>query len=248
MKGFLKHIVSSVVDFLAWSQGYFFPRDFLWYWRLDLLLERYEIETTRFFKQHIKKGMTVIDVGANFGYYSRLAAKRVGKTGRIYAFEADAENFAYLVKNTKKFPNITPLNMAVTDHTGTVEFFHLTGSSSSGVHSTLPAEGAERREVAGISLDDFVAQERIARVDMLKIDVEGAEPQVFAGMQTVLTQKPQVVFEYTPETSQALLAELQKQHAIYVITPEGKLASLSEMTFKVGKREYANLVLSDEVK
>jgi FkbM family methyltransferase len=248
MKKFLKYSVSLFVDFLAWSQGYFFPKDFLWYWRLDLLLERYEVETTRFFKQHLKKGMTVIDVGANFGYYSRLAARRVGKTGRVYAFEADAENFAYLVKNTKKFANITPLNMAVTDHSGMVPFFHFTGASSSGVHSTLPADGAERRQIAGISLDDFVAQEHIAHVDILKIDVEGAEPQVFAGMQKLLTQKPQVVFEYTPETSQALLTELQKQHTIYTITPEGKLASLSEMTFKVGKREYANLVLSDGVK
>jgi FkbM family methyltransferase len=245
MKDFLKKIVCAGVDVLAWTQDYHFPSDFLWYWQLGLLLERYESETTRFFKRHLKEGMIVIDVGANFGYYTRLAAKRVGKTGHVYAFEADKENFEYLAQNTKKFPNITSYNTAVTDHTGIVDFFHFTGESASGVHSMLQAEGTERRQIEGISLDDFLVRENISQIDMLKIDVEGAEPQVFAGMRQLLTKKPIVIFEYTPETSEAFLESLQKEHSVYSLGPTGSLAPLSEVSFKVGKREFANLVLSD---
>jgi hypothetical protein len=82
---------------------------------------------------------------------------------------------------------------------------------------------AEKRTVETISLDEFVAREKIAHVDAIKIDVEGAEPLVFAGMKQVLAQKPFVVFEYSPRYSKSLVEELQKTHRLFSIPRTGKL-------------------------
>ena len=66
---------------------------------LDMAMGRYEPETTRLFKETVKPGMVVVDIGAHVGYYTLLAAKQVGPDGKVYAFEPEPGNHALLLKN-----------------------------------------------------------------------------------------------------------------------------------------------------
>src|SRR5690348_7565067 len=65
----------------------------------DLLFGSYEEGTTNIFERLLKEGMAVVDVGANLGYYALLAARLVGESGKVYAFEPDPTNYALLTKN-----------------------------------------------------------------------------------------------------------------------------------------------------
>lgn len=225
-------------DILAEIQGFHFPPSFLWYWKLDYLFGRYERGTTRFFKKTVQRGMTAADVGANLGYYTVLLSRLVGPTGEVYAFEADRENYAYLVKNVSHLKNVKTFNVAVSDNVGEVDFYHIQGAT--GTHSMLEVTNAEKRTIPATSLDalhkDF---------DVIKIDVEGAESLVFAGMKNVLAKRPYVVFEYTPDTSELFLKGLCAQHTVYSIAESGERAPLSRMKLAMGKRLYTNVVLKD---
>jgi FkbM family methyltransferase len=84
-----------------------------------LIAERggWDFEETKFLKKIIKKGDTVIDVGANIGYYTLLFSKLVGKEGKIYAYEPLPENFKLLKKNIfiNKYKNIVLINRALSN-------------------------------------------------------------------------------------------------------------------------------------
>ncbi|MES2203228.1 MAG: FkbM family methyltransferase [Patescibacteria group bacterium] len=195
---------------------------------------------------NIRKGMTVVDVGANLGYYTRLLSALVGSTGHVYAFEPDEENFAYLERNVRGLANVHIYKMAVSDTVGKVTFYHV--RDMTGTHTTLPVSGADEYEVEATSLDQFMKSHAIHRIDALKIDVEGAEPQVFRGMKMLLSQKapPLVVFEYTPAILEGFLQELQKEHQLWALNPRGSRIPLDQLTFKKGKTFFANVVLFDD--
>lgn len=146
-------------------------------------LEKYEI---KLFKKYVTKGMTVVDVGANIGYYTLLAARLVGDKGRVIAFEPEPQNYALLVRNIgmNSYRNIVPLKKAVSSKTGTADLFL---NRQSGAHSFSPDRddniGVTRVET--VSLDQyFKGRER--PIDIIKIDVEGAELAVFQGMSNII--------------------------------------------------------------
>ena len=158
--------------------------------RLKMIFGRYELGTTRFVKKNLYGGVA-FDIGANVGYYARLMARRAE---HVYAFEPDPDNFKILQKNCKRHPNITPLNMAVSDHVGTVDFFKVKNSAMR--HSLIDEGNTEKISVAATSIDAFIAEHDIHNVVMLKIDTEGAEPLVFKGMQQLLAaEKPIIIYE-----------------------------------------------------
>ena len=74
----------------------------------------HEKTTTELFKQAVKEGDTVVDLGANIGYFSLLAARIVRERGRVFAFEPEPKNYSYLVKNIKlnNYDNIEALQKA----------------------------------------------------------------------------------------------------------------------------------------
>jgi FkbM family methyltransferase len=162
--------------------------------RLKMLAGMYEPGTTTFIKKRLQGGVA-FDIGANVGYYARLMSPRAE---HVYAFEPDPDNFALLQRNCRNFPNITPLNMAVGETTGTVDFFKVPNSAMR--HSLIDEGGGTQKIlVTCTSLDDFVREKGIAHVSLIKIDVEGAEEQVFAGMQELLKQRPVIIYEgYDP--------------------------------------------------
>lgn len=163
----------------------------------------YEPSTTILIERLIRPGMVVVDVGANIGYFSLLAAHKVGSQGKVYAFEPHPDNYALLVKNIQanNYTNIVALQKAVSNTSGTLRLF---GSSTNhGRHSIASSNVlnlANEAEVEGITLDEYVQQVvKSQQIDLLKIDVEGAEQMVIEGGRKILeAAAPTVLMEFWP--------------------------------------------------
>lgn len=139
----------------------------------------------------------VLDIGANIGIWSRLFAAQV-RDGHVYCFEPSPGNFRVLVENMAVHDNATCFDLACSNRRGRTTF-SVTGNS--GLHHIV-ANGDERSiNIQTIRLDDWVSQDTdLLRLDFIKIDVEGHEPEVLAGgAATINTYRPIVLFEYLPE-------------------------------------------------
>lgn len=184
-------VVSTVVNTYARLRDVQFPKKFDWEWKLEMLLDKYESETVELFKEIIKPTMNIVDIGAHIGYFSVLYSKLVGPDGHVYAFEADPENYKLLEYNTRRLKNISRNKKAVSEHTGTVDFYHI--ENSTGCHSVIdPDEISHKITVDSVALDDLITSGEIEKVDIIKIDIEGGEPLAFKGMKRLLTESSNI--------------------------------------------------------
>jgi FkbM family methyltransferase len=187
---------------------------------LDMASDRYEPQTTQLFQRILKPGMAVADVGAHIGYYTLLAAGIAGPSGRVYAFEPDPTNFELLEFNALQngYDKICLTRKAVSSHLGpsTLYLTSLDTGRHSLVRHGIPLKGVETVET--ITLDSFFEGEGWPTVDLMKVDVEGAEPDVLAGMDGLLARCPKIlmVIEFNPQLLQnagsepmSLLQQLQ---------------------------------------
>lgn len=155
----------------------------------------YEPYITRLMRPLLQPGMVMVDVGANIGYYSLLAAERVGPSGKVLAFEPGARSVMLLEQSARanKFSCIQTHQMAVADQNG--ELFFTMDDSNGGIHRGEVDASAER--VRAVALDDYLSAE--PRVDLVKVDVEGAEGLAVRGMAQLLRRHRPVLFcEFTP--------------------------------------------------
>jgi len=122
----------------------------------------YEREVTELIQEIIQEGMTIVDLGAFCGYYSLLASRLTGSSGRVYAFEPHPANYAYLVKNAMAngCHNIIAVNKAVFSSTGT-KAFAVHKEADHHWLSTVSVDGASGT-VPTVSLDDFFSEQAMA--------------------------------------------------------------------------------------
>jgi FkbM family methyltransferase len=155
-------------------------------------------------RPHIRPDAVCLDVGANIGLYS-LGLSHLAPQGKVYAFEPSPSAYGHLQSNlaTNGATNVDACHLAVSDSVGTVRFhdfsFFSAGSFSSDEGSLLSSEsyGSQSFEAATTTLDDFVADHGLDRVDFVKVDVEGAEMSVLAGAEKMLaTYRPATVLEF----------------------------------------------------
>ncbi len=161
-------------------------------------LKGVEDDTKRVMESCIRPGMVVIDVGANIGYLSLLAAKFVGPEGKVYALEPGRKNLESLRKNIENngFGNIEVLPCAAGATSGPREF-HLYGAGNLDSFYVRPDLSApETVTVDTVRLDDVVK----CKVDFVKIDVEGAEIEVLRGMDNILASNEEIrlIIELNP--------------------------------------------------
>ncbi len=156
----------------------------------------------RLFHSLVKPGMIVADVGANVGIYTLAAARELAGDGRVHSFEpvpaihdllrGNVQVNGFLETGVVRFSR-----KAVTDRVGTAEFTVFPNDSG---HSTLfwPNPQAEKITVETTSLDDELGLEK--KLDVVKIDAEGAEKLIWAGMKSLLSQNPgiQILMEFAP--------------------------------------------------
>ncbi len=148
--------------------------------------ERYE---ARLIERVLTAGEVFWDVGANIGYFSLIAAQKLGNTGQVAAFEPGSEAFARLVENLalNSFTSVHPFQVAVADQEGEAVLHLSKEVSDSGASLYRPRGEASRQEVCRVvSLDAFSRDQLWARPTLVKIDVEGAELAVLQGARQVL--------------------------------------------------------------
>ena len=156
---------------------------------------RYEAHVTGVMTPFLQPGRVVIDIGANIGYYTLLAASHVGERGKVIAFEPGADNCALLRKSllANGFHNVVLHSCAVADIDGMVGF----GMDDSNGQITRDNPPVGSQQVRSVTLDAFLADE--PRIDLIKMDVEGAEGRALQGMRRLLQRHHPVVFtEFTP--------------------------------------------------
>lgn len=160
-------------------------------------LGTYERQLQSQFRRFVADGTTVLDVGANLGFYSLLAARLVGTRGRVISIEPTPPTIArlrnHLSLNAELAALITTIEAAVGDHEGvaTISFAHDPASAS--IHS-LDTPSASYN-VPLITLDAlYDAGQIVGEVSLVKIDVEGAEMDVLRGAQKLIeSQRPTIL-------------------------------------------------------
>ena len=148
----------------------------------------YERHFVKLFQKECKKGMTVLDVGAQYGYYSFLAAKLVGPKGKVFSFEPDPKSYSLLLKGIKanNFKNIVPVCKAISNINGSMNI-------------TLPYMNPTREvsfSVKTVSLDDFF---KYIDIDIIKMDIDGAETFALKGMREILKRDLKIFLELHPD-------------------------------------------------
>jgi FkbM family methyltransferase len=189
--------------------------------------------------------MVFVDVGANDGYYTLFAAGRVGPAGRVLAVEPSTRERINLKRNIARngLANITVVPVALGAACGTAELRLAQGAHSG--HNTLgnfANDGVQADRVEPVpvrTLDDVVGEQKLDRIDVIKIDVEGAEASVIAGGTGVLgAMRPLIILEISDKAlrgqgsdAQKLLATLRGElgYEIGVFSAEtGRIERLAE--------------------
>jgi FkbM family methyltransferase len=153
----------------------------------------YEEETERFIRQNVRRGMTVLDIGANTGYMTILLADIVGAHGQVHAFEPMPANYALLRRNVQGngLKQVHLHRFALSDQKGEVRLHIDPGNDGGNTIGNVTGEdwnGHTAITVATETLDDFLGRAGIGEVGFIKIDVEGAESLVFAGAPKLLSR------------------------------------------------------------
>jgi len=148
----------------------------------------------------LSDGAAFVDVGANVGYYTRMAARIVGPNGKVLAFEPLPTAYQLLQRNSADLVNVLALQSALGDRSGTVPFYvHPSGDQSSTMNM---GDAQEQIRVEIKTLDSMTGQ--FDRVDFIKIDVEGSELQVLqGGKETIERFEPVIQFEFLPKYQDA---------------------------------------------
>jgi FkbM family methyltransferase len=142
----------------------------------------WEPMATRLMLDIVKRGHTVVDVGANIGYYTLIMSRLVGPRGKVVAFEPEPRNFALLKDNIELngLKNVELVQKAVTDRCAPEKLF--LSSDNQGDHRLFHASSERTScEVDAVSLDSCPLL-KDAVVDFVKIDTQGAELRVLDGM------------------------------------------------------------------
>jgi FkbM family methyltransferase len=181
--------------------------------------------TVDWIREIVKENDIFYDIGANIGVYSVLAASRTGKGGRVYAFEPHGANFARLVDNialNNLQQVVFPHNFALSDKEGLFPFHYKScdvGTSdsqlSTGSDGTGVEKGIQISELKyGTTVDRLIASGDIKAPHHIKIDVDGNEFLILAGMSQLLsgTQRPQSIQVEMNDPHKLQILEFMKVH------------------------------------
>ena len=160
----------------------------------------YEQGTRRCIFEMLKPGMTFVDIGAHVGLFSVPAAARVGPSGRVFAFEPDPSNRQLLEANIESndVPNVVVVPMAVAECEDRMQL-HCSPYNTGDHQLYCSARGRRTVEVDVTRLDTYMDQQG-GGVDLIKMDVQGAEGRVLQGMTGVMDANPKLtlIVELSP--------------------------------------------------
>jgi len=181
----------------------------------------------RHFAHHVRRGMTVFDVGANKGQMTMIFASLVGPEGRVVSIEPAPAEFASLARNIQRnrLANAQAIQAAAAEREGQLTFTYAPARPTQGklrdVERTYDNPGAETFAVRAVSLDSLA--ETHGRPDLIKIDIEGAAAAALRGARRlVATAAPEIYIElHGPEEQAGVRDELQA-HGYELWTLDGR--------------------------
>ena len=218
------------------------------------------IKTTRSYEPHVttqvvsklKEGDVFVDLGANIGYFTLMAAAIVGQKGHVHAFEPIKGNVELLAKSLEEnaFQNVTIYPIAVAEERTTFKL-DLCGSASNSRVLDLSESSAVEDELEHIveayPLDEVLKE--CSRIDTIKMDIEGAEARAWMGMKEIVQRfEPEIIFEFSPnllrpishiEPTTFLTKIMKTDYELYAIDNEsGQLVTMEmpEMVMERWKR------------
>jgi FkbM family methyltransferase len=167
-------------------------------------LSAYEPETVATFQALVQPGMTVADIGANIGHHTLILAGLVTPQGSVHSFEPHPDTFEELVANARRngFDHVQCNNLALSSATGNATLYI---GFDEAVNSLERTKYYDERKLTVVTdtFDRYVERAELTRLDLVKIDVEGAEPLVLEGAALTLEKfRPLLVVEFS-EHSQA---------------------------------------------
>jgi FkbM family methyltransferase len=186
-------------------------------WRLRK--GRIEPYTVRLFRELVKPGMVVVDLGAYLGYYTLLAARGMESAGTVYAFECNPVNYRFLLHNlrlNRYRETVVPRSEAVADEVGVLPFSVRGWDLSAG----SLWEKSERKQVIDVPSTTLDRALDGQQIDVLKMDIEGGELHALDGMSSMISNSPNLVM-FTECNPSALAAAgtsaselLERLHAV----------------------------------
>jgi FkbM family methyltransferase len=169
----------------------------------------YEPVESYLYSQLLKPGMVVLDVGANIGQYTLLAAKAISPGGCVHSFEPIPSNFAQLKKHVQEnqISDLVRLNQAALwNEDARVQLAmpaHVSNNAGAFSIGVASEKGAEPFEATAVRMDTYWTQNKLKRLDLIKMDIEGAEPFALEGGLEIISQfKPIILMEICKMTLQ----------------------------------------------
>ncbi|MEM0174295.1 MAG: FkbM family methyltransferase, partial [Sulfolobaceae archaeon] len=159
----------------------------------------YEVGTTNYIRNTLKKGSVFIDLGSSNGYYTLIASKCVGNEGKVISIEANPETYKRLLNNISenKLDNVLTYNIAISDYDGEANIF-LNPGDEDGLASIInKTEKYMVNKIKCYKISTILNDLNINKVDILKMDVEGSEINVLRGMDNIKIDK--IIMEFNKD-------------------------------------------------
>lgn len=157
----------------------------------------FERDSTKLSKELIKPGMVVADVGANFGYYTVIFSKLVGEDGFVHAFEPSCRFRGRLLEHLKmnNCHNVSVSEFGLSDRNESLTLFG--GGDSATLHWVGRDCPVVEENIIVMTLDDYVEENEIDRIDFIKVDIDGHEPKFIDGaIKTIERFRPIILMEF----------------------------------------------------
>lgn len=168
-------------------------------YRFVYFLGEYEPAITSVFRSIVKSGDVCLDVGGNIGWYTTLFQKLVGSEGKVYSFEPIPSIFEKLSANVSRNEppqNVVLNNIVLGDTNSTIEL-HIFDDLPNG-HSSISTFGRENYssvQCPMTTIDDYLKENSVGPVDVIKMDIEGAELMMLKGANSLFEQERPPIWE-----------------------------------------------------
>ena len=218
----------------------------------------YETTERKFIKSISFKGMRVLDIGANIGYYTALLSQEAGDNGLILALEPDLESYKYLSQSIRSLENKNVLSFPLAA-SNLSQRLPLYLSKENRGDNRLYKNNQKRDSIIVdcLTIDELSTKTKIESFDLIKIDVQGYEPKVFKGMGNTIksSRNLTILTEFWPkgimeagESPANFLRTLRKMKLkLFELKKNGSLVSLNqfrdnEFIKRFSGRKYTNIV------